>query len=227
MWLLTALLLAAPPPPPRPLPDIPAPLGHFGAVVEAQPQGGLPDNDRPVVLDAPGCPAQVVYLMRSLGGTIRAVEQLQQWLTRSGLEKTLFQKKQVLAQVIRTLTDARADDRAACEPLPLKDGYRLELGAAPARFCDAPAGRSKGDFWFFTRDQPAAVVSVVNGQADACRPRLSTVLFDHQARPRVRLHVDFGGAPSVELLGDRCQVVDFTFNPDRQAFLPVLRTCKR
>jgi hypothetical protein len=224
MWLLTVLVLSAAP---RPLPDIPAPLGHFGAVVEAIPPGGLPDNDRPVLLEAPGCPAQVVYLMRSLGGTIRAVEQLQQWLARSGLEKTLFTRKQVLAQVIRTLTDARADGRAACEPLPVKDGYRLDLTAAPARFCEAPATRSHGDFWFFTREQPAAVVSVVNGQPDPCRPRLSTVLFDAQAHPRVRLHVDAAGAPSAELLGDRCQTVDFTYSAERQAFLPTLRTCKK
>jgi hypothetical protein len=224
MWLLTALLLSAAP---RPLPDIPAPLGHFGAVVEAIPAGGLPDNDRPVLLDAPGCPAQVVYLMRSLGGTIRAVEQLQQWLTRSGLEKTLFTRTKVLAQVIRTLTDARADDRAACEPLPLREGYRLELVGPPARFCEVPAGRTHGDFWFFTRQQPAAVVSVVNGPADACKPRLSTVLFDEKARPRVRLHLDAAGVPSAELLGDRCQLIDFTYNPDRLAFLASVRTCKK
>jgi hypothetical protein len=224
MWLLTALVLTAAPPR---LPDIPEPLGHFGAVVEAMPAGGLPDNDRPVLLDAPGCPAQAVYLMRSLGGTIRAVEQLQQWLARSGLEKTLFLKKQVLAQVIRTLSDARADPRSACEPLPLKDGYRLELAGALPRFCEAPAARTHGDFWFFTREQPAAVVSVVNGQPDACKPRVSTVLFDAQARPRVRLHLDFGAFPSVELLGDKCQVVDFTYSPERRAFLPAQRSCKK
>jgi hypothetical protein len=226
MLLLTALILAAAPAP-KPLPDIPEPLGHFGAVVEAMPAGGLPDNDRPVLLEAVGCPEQAVYLMRSLGGTIRAVEQLQQWLARSGLERTLFARKQVLAGVIRTLSDARAEPRMACEPIPLKDGYRLELAGTLPRFCDAPPTRSRGDFWFFTREQPAAVISVVNGQPDLCKPRVSTVLFDPQARPRVRLHLDLGGVPSLELLGDKCQVVEFTYSADRRAYLPTLRSCKR
>jgi hypothetical protein len=58
-------------------------------------------------------------------------------------------------------------------------------------------------------------------------PRLSTVLFDARGAPRVRLHADWGGVLSTSLLGEKCQVVDYTFDSGKQVFVPAWKSCKR
>lgn len=219
-----AMVLAAPPA--APLPEISAPLGHIGNVVEAVPKGGLPVADRVLVLKLEGCEPQAVYLMRYLGGAARALEQLQQWLDASGLERKLFARKSVLSGVMRHLSDSRAEDEKACKSAPLADDWRLALDAPP-KLCPAEAGRTLGDFWFKTKGVPAAVVQVSRGAPDVCRPRLSAVLFDPRGIPRVRLHADWGGEMSATLLGDKCQQVDYTFNKEKQSFTPTLKSCKR
>lgn len=223
--LALAMVVAAPPAAPA-MPEITAPLGHIGAVVEAVPKGGLPVADRIVVLKTEGCQPQAVYLMRYLGGAARALEQLQQWLDASSLEGRLFLKKGVLAEVMRHLSDARAEEEKACKPLPLVADWQLALDAAP-KLCPAEAGRTLGDFWFKTRGVAAAAVLVSQGAPDACRPRLSAVLFDARGIPRVRLHADWGAEMSATLLGDKCQQVEFTFNKGKQTFTPALKSCKR
>lgn len=227
--MLLALILAAAPPVPLQLPNIPAPLGHVaGVVVDLQP-GAVQGNDRPVLLKAEGCETpQVAYLMRFLGGTIRAVEQLQGWLDRSGQEKALFKGKQTLADVVRLLTDAKYEPRSDCAAPTLVDGFKLDLTAPPKKLCEVADDRPAGDFWFFSKGKPSAVISVVNGSPDACKPRLSAVLFDSKGLARVRFHSDWG-APSISanLLGDSCKSVDFTFDLAKEAFVPNWKTCKR
>jgi hypothetical protein len=226
--LVTALTLAAPPPPP-PLGEISAPLGHIGNVVDAPPKGGVSDSDKVVVPQWEGCQAQGVYLMRFLGGSARALEQLQQSLDRGGAdaEKRLFGRKGVLGEVMKQLGSSRFESRVPASPSALADGYRLELTAAPRKWSDAPPGAAEGEYWFFAQGKPAAVVSLQRGAPDACKPRLSTVLFDARGTPRVRLHADWGGALSASLIGERCQAVEYSLQPERQVFSPLWKSCKR
>lgn len=221
-------LAAAPvaPVPPAPWPDVPAPLGHFGNVVEPVPPGGVPD--RVVVPTFGTCKPQAIYLLRALSGTARALEQAQLWLDAiPGQEKKLFQRKEQLGEVARQLSGSKYEPRRACAPLPAVDGWRLELAAHPTKWCDAPADATTGDFWFFTGKQPAAVVSVLPGSPDACRPRISTILFDTRGQARIRVHADWGAAASMTLVGDKCQQVDFTFDSQKQAFSAAPKSCKR
>jgi hypothetical protein len=225
--LALALSVAAKPPapPPPPLPDIPAPLGHFEAVASPVPEGGVPDQT--LVATFPGCPAQAIWLLRALSGTARAVEQLQLWLDASpGFEGRLFTGKQQLGEVIRQLTDARLVPKRACTAPALGDGYRLELASASPRLCPAPHGATTGDFWFFTKDAPAAVVEVQPGKTRACAPRLSVVLFDPKGQSRVRVHVDGAGAPVMLVLGDKSQCIEFTWDSQKQVFSPRAKSCK-
>jgi hypothetical protein len=233
MWQLAWLVLSATPAPEvsSTLPPIPAPLGHIGGVITPLPSQ-LSQSDRPVTLAFEGCEVQVVWLMHALGGTIRAVEQLQQWLDRTGLEKTIYKKKQVLAEVVRQLSEAKFEPRMVCaEPkrgrLELKEGFKLDLKEAPKTFCEAPEGRSTGDFWFFNGEHPSAVVNVSKGEPDLCAPRLSVMLFDRKGLGRVRLSADWGGVMSANLLGDSCKSVDFDFSAEKQAFVATLKSCKR
>jgi hypothetical protein len=156
--------------------------------------------------------------MRFLGGTARALEQLQGSLDRGGkdAEKKLFSRKGVLAEVMKQLGKSRFETRAGCTPAPLADGYKLELTAAPKKWCDTKADVTDGEFWFFSGNKPAAVISVQKGSPDACMPRLSTVLFDAR-----------GGVLSTSLLGEKCQVVDYTFDSGKQVFVPAWKSCKR
>jgi hypothetical protein len=224
MWHIACLVLCAAPAAAAPLPDINAPFGHIGGVVTKVP-AELTQSDRPVKLALEGCEPQVVWLMRALGGTIRAVEQLQQWLDRTPLEKTLFKKKKVLADVVKTLSDSKYESRVAC-PAPRLSGFKLDLKEAPPKFCPAKDERSTGDFWFFAHDKPAAVINILKGDPDACAPRISVLLFDSKGLARVSLHADWGGVMSANLLGDSCKSVDFDFNREKQAFVPTLKSCK-
>lgn len=226
--LLSSLALAAPPAPPT-LGEISAPLGHIGNVVDAPPKGGASESDRVLLPRWEGCEPQGVYLMRFLSGAARALEQLQQSLDAGGpdAEKKLFGRKAVLGEVMKQLSASRLEAKTACAPSPLADGYRLELGAAPKKWCDAKADATEGEFWFFTNGKPAAVVSVQKGATNACKPRLSSVLFDAKGAARVRLHADWAGAMSATLVGERCQAVDYALQSEKQAFSPSWKSCKR
>jgi hypothetical protein len=229
MWISLALLvLAAPPPPPTPA-AISAPFGQIGAVVDDPPAGGMSPGDRSVTPTWEGCPAQGIYLVRMLAGTTRALEQLQQSLDAApGAEKRLFARKGVLAEVMRTLTGAAFEPRQSCAALPVSAAGRLEVAAAPKRWCPAEATRQDGEFWFFTKGKPGALVHVARGgEASPCKPRLSVVLFDAKAAPRVRLDADWGGAMRATLVGDRCTELDYEFDAGRQEFTPAWKSCKR
>lgn len=227
MLLPVLLILAAPPPPPLPG-DISAPLGHIGNVVDAPPKGGFLESDRVVLPKWEGCEQKGVYLMRFMGGTARVVEQLQQALDRGpGVEKKLFARKNVLTEVMRQLSTSKLEPKDGCKPVALGDGWRLELGAPPKKWCDAKADAQEGEFWFFSAGKPAGVISVQKGSPDACKPRLSTVLFDAKGVARVRVHADWGGGMSATLVGDKCQLIDFTLDGEKQAFVPTWKSCKR
>ncbi len=221
------MLLAAPPAPPT-LGEISTPLGHIGNVVDAPPVGGLSETDRVVLPVWEGCEAKGVYLMRLMGGTARALEQLQQSLDRApGAEKKLFARKGVLTEVMKQLSTSRLEPKTACTASTLNDGFQLELTAAPRKWCDAKPEVQEGEFWFFSAGKPAGVISVQKGSPDACKPRLSTVLFDAKGAARVRVHADWGGAMGATLVGERCQVVDYALDPTKQAFVPSWKSCKR
>lgn len=226
--MIAALLILLAAPPLLPVPgEIPTPLGHIGNVVDAPPVGGLSETDRVVLPAWEGCEAKGVYLMRMMGGTARALEQLQQSLDRApGAEKKLFARKNVLAEVMKQLGASKLSTKTACVASKLADGYRLELGWAPRKWCDAKAGVQDGEFWFFAADKAAGVISVQKGGAEACKPRLSTVLFDARGVARVRLHADWGGGLSATLIGDRCQVIDYALDTQKQTFVPTWKSCK-
>ncbi len=229
MLALLLVVLSAPPPPPPQPGEISAPFGHFGAVVGDAPAGGLSDGDKAVVPQWEGCPPQGVYLVRMLTGTVRALEQLQQSLDAGkGAEKRLFARKAVLTEVLRHVSAASFAPKVRCTPVPLEEGARLGLTAPPKKWCEAKPGAQDGEFWFFTQGKPAAVVSVQPGaEGAACKPRVSVVAFDAKGLARVRLHADWGGAVSATLVGDRCQVLEYTFAADRQVFAAEWKSCKR
>lgn len=224
-----SLVLAAAPAAavPAALPEIPAPLGHFGGVVEPVPQAGISEQDKAVIPKLEGCAAQAVFLMRWLSGGTRTLEQMQQWLDRTpGLEKKLFARKQVLAEVMKHLTDARFEPKKSCTATPLVDGFKLDYAAPPKKLCEAPVDQALGEFWYFNKT-PAAVINVTRGDPDQCMLRVSSVLFDAKGVARLRVHADWGGQVSATLWGDKCQRVDFTFDKEKQAFTPALKSCKR
>ncbi len=225
--LLAALILAAPPVAPA-LGEISAPLGHIGNVVDALPKGGVSDSDKLVAPQWEGCEPKGIYLMRFMGGAGRALEQLQQSLDRApGSEKKLFGRKSVLGEVMKQLSTSRFEQKLSCPAAPLEGGFKLELTATPKKWCDAKADATDGEFWFFSGKSAAAVISVQKGATDVCKPRLSTVLFDAKGVARVRLHADWGGEISATLVGERCQLVNYVLDPDRQVFTPAWKSCKR
>jgi hypothetical protein len=219
---------AAPAPPPQPA-EIASPLGHIGNAVAAPPTGGTTDSDRVVLPTWEGCEPQGVFLMRFLGGTTRALEQLQQSLDRApGAEKKLFAgKKNVLGEVMKNLSGSKFEPRRACEASAVKQGFKLELAAPPKKWCDTKDDPQDGEFWFFTKGKPAAVVLVSKGEKDVCKPRLSTVLFDAKGVGRVWLHADWGGEMSASLAGEKCQVLDYAFDKEKGGFVPTWNSCKR
>jgi hypothetical protein len=229
IFALTLVLHAAPPaPPPQPA-EISAPLGHIGNAVGPPPTGGASESDRVVLPRWEGCEPQGVFLMRFLGGTTRALEQLQQSLDRApGAEKKLFAgKKNVLGEVMKNLSNSKFEAKRACEALAPIDGFKLELATPPKKWCDVKDEPQDGEFWFFTRGKPAAVVMVSKGDPSACKPRVSAVLFDARATGRVYFHADWGGVMSATLAGDKCQVVDYEFDKDKAGFVATWKSCKR
>ena len=228
--LVASLLLSAAPPPT--LGEISAPLGHIGNVVDAAPKGGVSDTDKVVALKWDGCEVpggeKAVYLMRMLGGAGRVLEQLQQSLDRApGAEKKLFGRKAVLGEVMKQLSTSKFEPRVSCTAAALVDGFKLEVAGQPRKWCDAKPDATEGEFWFLSGGKPAALISITKGGTEVCKPRISTVLFDAKGAGRVRVHADWGGAMSTTMVGERCQWVEYTLDGERQAFLPVWKSCKR
>lgn len=225
--LVASLLLCAAPAAPT-LGEISAPLGHIGSVVDALPKGGVSDTDKVVAPKWDGCEPKGVYLMRMLGGAGRVLEQLQQSLDRApGAEKKLFGRKAVLSEVMKQLATSKFELKVSCTAPELVDGFKLEVAGQPKKWCDAKPDATEGEFWFLSGGKPAAVISLTKGGTDVCKPRVSTVLFDAKGAGRVRVHADWGGAVCATMVGERCQVVDYTLDAERQVFLPVWKSCKR
>lgn len=222
--LFVASVLVASPPA---LGEISAPLGRIGNVVDRLPQGGVADSDKILRPTWGDCEPKAIYLMRFMGGTGRALEQFQQSLDRSpGSEKKLFGRKGVLSEVMKKLGSSRFDPQISCTPIALVDGYKVQLTAPPKKWCEGQVDSAEGEFWFFAAAKPQAVISVQHGETDACKPRLSAVFFDAKGAARLRLHADWGGEMSATLVGERCQVVEYTLDSARQVFVPVWKSCK-
>lgn len=224
-FVLLLAIHAAPPPTPA---EISAPFGHIGNVVTPVPAGGIPGSDKVLLPAWEDCEPQAVWLMRFFSGTARALEQLQSSLDRApGAEKRLFGRTGVLAELISRLGTAVFDARRDCSEPKLVDGFKLELTSPPKKWCDAPADAQDGAFWFSSLKKPAAVVQLSAGGEKACRPRLSAVLFDLKGVARLRFHADWGGEVSATLVGERCQNIEYSFDRDRQVFVPAWKSCKR
>jgi hypothetical protein len=169
-------------------------------------------------------------------GTVVAAEQLDTWIgqpAQRGVERKLFGNKRRLREA---MTRARAGTPAVGEGCPGKGAadagaapWRLTLEKAPvANFC---ALKHPADTYWFSlpnTNLPTAVISVSPGPegGDPCLPRLSVALLDESLTARLRFHADYSSLLSVELVGDRCQLVDFVFDPKQQAFAPALKRCR-
>jgi hypothetical protein len=228
MMLLALALLAAAPV--KPLPMLPAPLGHLGNVVDEPMLNGTPGDQKVLTGKLPGCAKdQGLYLTRAISGTMAAVQQLQDWMNKTpGLEKKLFPAGK-LGEVVKWVSGSTSSEQKLCEAPALIDGFKLDLTKASGKLCDADHGFRTGDFWWANGGKPAAAVSVMpapEAAKDACLPRLSMVLFDKAGVARVRLHADYGGVSSITLLGDKCVGLDFNFDLATQVFVPTWRSPK-
>jgi hypothetical protein len=219
LTLVTALWLAAPAKAP-PLTPLEAPLGSIGGVVEPFEGGGAPVLPVGWAFTlAPSCPSQVLWLTRLVGGSLRALEQLQAWLeSNPGVEATLF--AHVKAATYEPLVGAG--------PRPLKAGWQLAFSTAPKGY-ELRRDADQPEFWFFNGERrAAAAVTVAPGVGDVCRPRLSVVLFDASGAARLRLHADWAKEVSASLVGNGCKAVHFTFDAQGQRFTPSLETrCRK
>jgi hypothetical protein len=221
--LLLALMLSVPP-----AGKLSAPLGHYGNVVEIAPLGGQSETDWVVRPNVPGCEEQGVFLSRFIGGTGRMLEQLQSSLDAApGLELKLFRRPAVLSELMVRLRSSKRETKAPCTPLPLLDGYRLEPLRAPMKWCPLSNVGQEGEHWYTSQNKPSAVISVRPGSPSPCKPRLSAVLFDKSGRARVWLRADWGDAVGVTLVGDGCQLLEYSFDPESQSFEPRWKSCKK
>jgi hypothetical protein len=223
--LLAALLVASAP---VKLAPISAPLGHLGGVVEDVQPGGVSDSLVPVIFGPDGCTPRVVALSRFLGGAGRALEQLQRWMDSSpGFEASFFKKTERLSDVMRLLSAATPQRaKGACRAPPVRDGFKPTHSRVPKSFCASDPERTLGEYWFFSGETPAAVIRVAPGTPEACAPRISSILFDSSGAARLRLSADWGGEVSAELLGDRCQLLEFRLDEKPHHFLPRRESCK-
>lgn len=223
MWLMLSLAVAS-----SPLPPLPGPLGHIGGVVAPAPGDGAPDPQHGVVFQhAPSCPLQVVAYTRMLAGTVRAAEQMQAWLEPLKLERQLFgSTKGTLAGVVGRVRTAKYVPRAPRQRPPLVDGAKLHYRKAPTLLAVALSGPAQeGEAWFVDeRGRPVGVIHLAPGSTDVCRPRLSAVLFDVRGFARLRLHADWGGEVSAELVGDGGKEISFAFNRETQGFSAMHRS---
>ena len=226
MLVLSLLILAAAPvKAPAPLTNISAPFGHYGDVVEPAKAEGAP-VDLPVKFAPEKCEVQVILLAHHVSGAMRSIEQITAWLKANALENKLFSRKDTLLETIALLGKSTLSAQRACTEFKTRNGYAVTMTDAPAEFCDAPPGRATGDFWLMAGKKPAAVINIAQGAPNACKPRISTALFDSKAKVRLLVNLDWGGETSFTVIGDRCQNIDFTFDSATQEFVPKRISCK-
>lgn len=226
--LLTALLLTSLPAPS----GILAPLGRYGDVVTDPPRRGHSSTEIVLSGELPGCKEErALWLSRAVSGTVRAGEQLVQWLevhpevTRSSFGAG----KDPLAPLAEAL--ALANDAQSSAPVRCGDvqgPWKLPLRGGKAARCSAPlslASQGQLDFVEPRSGKTAARVRfapAAPGAADGCRPRLSVALLDKAGAVRLLVHADFGGPPlDVTVVGKR--PLAFGLDPASQLFRPVPR----
>ena len=230
-----------------PLPPLSPPLGRIGDVVQAVPKGGKSGREKVVTGNLARCDApQAFYIERFFTqGALGAMEQVHTWLVQNpDVQRRLFGKKDVF---VKTLDGARSGyfhDGSLCpKEKPLAEGWRLNAPRAPSRLCKGERGPiSEGGLWLFVRPgtedalkrtdfRGAVLLSPSEPEADKpCLPRLSATVYDAAGNARLRYHADWSAAAEVEILGDGCQRLHFTFDPAQKHFTPKLDPipgCKR
>jgi hypothetical protein len=183
-FCLMMVMMVAPSPA---LPNIPVPLGHFGTTVEEAPQGGLPAHSELIRIDS--CQPQAVYLERFVSGSLRALEQIQFWLNGvPQLERRLFKKPNVLAEVAVLSRNAIFADLTTCQSAVLVDGFKWSDASAPKKLCAAASSATGArEYWGFTEKLTAFGISVKPGAPNPCLLRLSSTLFDKTGAARLRI----------------------------------------
>ncbi len=235
----TAVAQDAAPKTPAPLPPIAPPLGRIGDVVQGVPEGGVRGREKVVTATLDRCETeQAFYLERFFTqGALGAMGQVNAWFKENpAVMKRLFGKGDLF---VKTLDGARSGtfhDGGLCpKEKPQADGWRLASGAAPKALCKTEQGpRSEGGLWLFVRpgtkgaltqkDFRGAVLLSPSDPAAAkpCLPRLSAAVFDAAGKTRLRYHADWNGAAEVEVLGNGCQRLRFTFDEANRHFAPTL-----
>ncbi|MBX5484801.1 MAG: hypothetical protein IRZ16_23505 [Myxococcaceae bacterium] len=232
----------------KPLPVVHPPLGLLGTVVDPPEPGGVPAGEVAVRAQFEGCPeVHTYYVSRALLlGAAGAGEKLSQWLAaQPALKKRLYgARRDPLAEAVIGARESVFTEGRACRPedgrfrdVALAEDGRLTTSKAPPSLCKLERGSpDRGGVWLFTRrraDAPAHIsqrdfaAAVLlwpppPGAKKPCLPRLSVALFDRAGVTRLRYHADYNGAVEIELPGDRCTRVLFTFDARRQVFVPTV-----
>jgi hypothetical protein len=221
--VLAALALFAAPAPAE-LPPLTGDIPTGKGMVLVVDKGGTQPGERPIVYQGAGCEQRLVMGDKVLHLALYWVEKLQGWLdTNAGLEEKLFAKKGTLGEVSKLVSGGGPAEKK-CE-LALAEGWKLAATAAPGK-CKAGTAPQA---WWAHGGKTSAVVALApaaKDAADACKPRASAVFFDQAGKARLRFHTDFGGAPQVTLMGDKCQNVDFSFDENVNGFKARLGSCK-
>jgi hypothetical protein len=236
MTALLALVLAT-----APL-GVPAPLGDVSSVVTEPPKGGVPSDQAVVVTRLDHCEKpRAIWLRRYLLAATEAASDVQAFLNANG-KKPLAK---TLGKAIAKARGAAATDALACveSDIALREGWKTDAFTAPSSLCKGERGpASAGGAWFFLTtaqlppDQkniagwvqltpPASGPSADAGPDELarCGPRLSAVLYDDAGAARFRYHADFGGALTVEVLGDGCKVTELSLDSATGMFTPTER----
>lgn len=197
------------------------PLGELVDVVTAAPTSGVPGSERVVVAKLPGCErVQAFWLTRFALGSAVAGRQINDWLSKQpALKRSLFGKADVLNQAGQR--SRRTSPRpSACAG---STGWRLAADDVGDRECAGAISTLPADHLFEDKGRVAAVVRLTpadEGAKDRCRPKLSALLADDKGVARLAVHADFGGAMSVEVFGNNCDVLAFEFDTASRSFLP-------
>ncbi len=242
--MVSALLLAlavgqSPAVDPSKLEGIPAPLGSIGDVVQPPKEGGLKSGELVVVDSLEGFQKpQAFYLTRFYAGAVEAARAVQRWLDspRGGgaakLERKLFGKRRRLLEALERAASSVPVDAGLCDEAGVAEGWKLALRSAP-KGCKVERVAGAGATALFTEKaagpDPKSITAAVKlspapaDRADRCRGRLSAVLFDKSGAARFGYHADYGGALSVEVVGDGCRILAFEYHEEGGVFRPTWR----
>lgn len=227
--LASLALLAAPTPAELPPLTGALPSLRDAVSIEGQNKGGAGAGEKLLPWKPAGCEAaRVVRADKVVHLSLYAVEKLQGWFNLNpGLEEKLFAAKGTLGEVSKLAAGGAVAPERKCA-LPVADGWKLKLDAAPPEKCKAAASAAPQAWWSHGGKISALVAlgPAQKGAADACRPRASAVLFDQAGRARVRVHTDLEGAPEITLLGDKCQHVELAFDENLNGFKARATSCK-